>query len=209
MPPSVSGSYNYRETIAFSMVEAVQAINPPNVAEKNELVRMLLTGNHTDTTEADFKKFMGNTEEFMKAEAGGVSKPILNRSKPGRLSGMCYRNAIAEYYETKNPIVIGWEGVLAGDGYLTVMPHAFNYDKKRKCYYDTACNYKKGDNRRAVWPLVDGDAALARLQTSENFAETWGGFVFILWKGEAYNIRAYGLSGDGTRRVSLQSKMPL
>ena len=209
MPPSMSGAYNYRETIAFAMLEAVQAINPPDVVQKNALVRMLLTGDYTDATEADFKKFMGTTEDYMKSEAKGVSKAIVNRPKTGRLSGMCYRNAVAEYYETKNPIVIGWEGVLVGDGYLTVMPHAFNYDKRRKCYYDTACNYKKGDSRRCVWPLVDGDRALARLQASENFAETWGGFVFIFWKGEAYTIRAYGLSGDGTRRVSVKSKVRL
>jgi len=173
------------------------------------LTRMLLTGIDTNTTEEQFRAFMKSIDKQMLGEAICGSKAIQNRPKPGRLSGFCYRASHEEYLATGNPMVIGWEGVVVGDSYMTIMPHAFNFDKKTKTYYDTASNYHKLDSRRAVWPLVSGNSALARIQASEDFSETYGGFVFVLWKGVSYTIRTYGLTGSGTRRNTLKCQIVL
>lgn len=62
--------------------------------------------------------------------------PVENRPRDDRPIGDCYTNAAKESIATGNPAVIGWMLCFVGT-MLNIVPHAFNYDTRRKTYYDT------------------------------------------------------------------------
>lgn len=62
--------------------------------------------------------------------------PVENRPRDDRPIGDCYANAAKECRATGNPPVIGWMLCFVGN-MMNIIPHAFNYDTRRKTYYDT------------------------------------------------------------------------
>ena len=199
---------DYKGTIAFSLLETVKHLSLP-VSESNELIRMLLTGKMSKDDaycDAWIASFNTNMEEI----TGQKSRMIECRPKPGRIQGLCYRNSVLEYQETGNKVVIGYEALCIGDA-IVVVPHAFNYDKQKNIHYDTACNYKRPDANRRVYPKIEGKEALDTLlrngefSTYVDFSLLWGGYIFLKFKNKSFRLRTFGCNLDKNKTYALEA----
>ena len=209
----------FRNTIAHAILQQCKVIASATGVPSNDLVRTCLSVNEVDgrtmvgseLDEAVNRKFFHAMEEELHAITGSYSTSITNRPKANRFSGDCYINAYAEWKQTGNEPVIGWEATLCGR-FITIVPHAFNKDADGN-YYDTANNYKaKGANDRPCWVRCSGDEAKDWLTQFAKYYRTndkrirdalpcwtdvWGGLgVIIHTDNQAYMVRSKGLTTE-------------
>jgi hypothetical protein len=110
-------------------------------------------------TKKDYGNAMANLEYVRKVHPN-AKEPVWVEARPfhDRLPGDCYKNALTEYKNTKNPIAI----VLCYDIQTTYIDHyylhAINYDPKTKTYYD------RGVMAKGAWGFViaQGEEVLNR-----------------------------------------------
>ena len=209
----------FRNTIAHAILQQCKVIASATGVPSNDLVRTCLSVNEVDgrtmvgseLDEAVNRKFFHAMEEELHTLTGSYSTSITNRPKANRFSGDCYINAYAEWKQTGNEPVIGWEATLCGR-FITIVPHAFNKDADGN-YYDTANNYKaKGGNDRPCWVRCSGDEAKDWLTQFAKYYRTndksirdalpcwtdvWGGLgVIIHTDNQAYMVRSKGLTTE-------------
>jgi len=140
---------------SFKMVELPEKCLPrklmaelPTLAkimdiDSNVLARIFLSEYDTDVLIVscdDDRHITRGIRAFLnKACDAGEGKKMIeihNKPKAGRPIGDCYQNAAKEMMETGNPAIIGFIFGIVGNA-IEVTPHAFNYDKRTKTYYDT------------------------------------------------------------------------
>jgi hypothetical protein len=111
--------------------------------EANVLARQFLSSSQCDTpimdVEDDRHITRGIRAFLNKACDEGEGKKMIdihNKPKAGRPIGDCYQNAAKEMIETGNPAIVGFIFAAVGNA-IEVTPHAFNFNKRTKTYYDT------------------------------------------------------------------------
>jgi hypothetical protein len=206
-PKNVQRNSQYNATIAFSLLETIKHLGL-SVADGNELAHSLLKGK-SSMDEATCDAWIASFNSKMEVITGRKARMIENRPKPGRNQGFCYRNAVLEHEETGNEVVIGLEALCIGDA-MIVVPHAYNYDKKKNIHYDTALT-KRGDANRRVYPKLEGKEALDMLVSNEAFSTSvdfnllWGGYIFVGYKKQSFRIKTWGCNVDRNRSYILEA----
>jgi len=208
---------NYRATIAHGILINCKAIAEATGIPSNDLVRTCLTQHEVDgkkvlgtkMDQATYEKYAVLLEKEINDITGVYSKLLHNRPKPDRISGRCYMNAYDEWKQTGNEPVIGFEAKFAGR-FVSIVPHAFNIDKKGNCY-DTANDYKCA-RIRPCWVRVSGKEAkdwltvfakhwktgdMTLLKTIPVWTDVWGGLAVIVHSdNKAYLTRTFGLTDE-------------
>ena len=202
---------NYKATLAHGILISCKAIAKATGILSNDLVRICLGESHEmksiDAVILD--KYANLLEQEIYDITGVRSNQLINRPKPNRYSGRCYMNAYEEWKMTGNEPVIGWEAKFAGR-FMSIVPHAFNIDKKGTCY-DTANDYKCV-YARPCWVRCSGDEAKKWLTEFAKYYRTndkhilaalpcwtdlWGGLgVVIHSDNKAYLTRTFGMTTD-------------
>jgi hypothetical protein len=200
----------FHGTIAHAILEHCKVVASATGVPSNDLVRSCLSFDEP-LNQAVNDKFCLAMKKEIHAITGLYNTSITNRPKAKRFSGDCYINAYAEWKQTGNDPVIGWEATFVGR-FICVVPHAFNVDKDGN-YYDTANNYKaKGANNRPCWVRCSGDEAkewFARFaeyyRTGRNppviWTDVWGGLGAIIHTDDrVYMVRSTGLTTENTAK---------
>jgi hypothetical protein len=206
-PKNLERNNQYIATVGFTILETIKHLGL-SVAEGNELAHNLLKGN-TSMDEATCDVWIASFNTKMEEITGRKARMIENRSKPGRLQGFCHRNAVLEWQETGNDVVIGYEAMCIGDA-IVVVPHAYNYDRVKNIHYDTAIS-KRGDANRRVYPQLEGKEALAVLVSNNTFSTevdfnlVWGGYMFVAYKKQSFRVKTRGCNVDRNRTYTLEA----
>jgi hypothetical protein len=133
-----------RETTLGKGLAAIREIAKATGADSNAMARAYLSAEANEILNTDCKLMLVNIaikkiwERIVPSKPFKVSNVVTieNRPKADRPIGDCYINAYKEFIATGNPPIIGWMWGFVGT-LVDVIPHAFNYDKRRGTYYDT------------------------------------------------------------------------
>ena len=156
---NTSSSRITRDNVAGQIVRFIAFLTLPDAEDTRRLRRMLFETilNKPDDYIRPYeeKQTLNLRKLFVLTQMSRIrgSLPIVVEAKPkeGRPAGRCYMNALNEYWETGNPPVIVLEADYVGGEYLTFLPHAVNFDRRTRKYYDTDINRRV---RQFRWAFI-------------------------------------------------------